>query len=93
MLFGEIAIKLSFISQAQLREANYCQQATHSKIGEIMIQRGFLDEDQVLLIISKQRGLKIVDLDKIKIPKKVAGFEGVIAMLYRVIPLGRKDGH
>lgn len=96
VLFGRIAVRLGFISQEQLNCAIEAQQTTmgNSKIGEILISKGFLNEVQLLLVLSRQNGIEIVDLDNIQIPAEIiAKFNSSIAMLVCAIPIGSENGH
>ncbi|MBI4712539.1 MAG: serine/threonine protein kinase [Planctomycetes bacterium] len=61
--FGSLAVKLGFITRERIRECLLIQEKIHSfgvrspKIGEIMIDKGYLTEEQVSKIFRTQ-GLK-----------------------------------
>ncbi len=54
-LFGEVALRLKLLSKEQLAEVAVLREKDHAKrIGEICIERGYLEQQQVELILENQ---------------------------------------
>jgi hypothetical protein len=55
MLFGEELIQQGLINREQLEEGlNYQKKNPEKKLGEIMIELGFINIDQMLRVVKKQ---------------------------------------
>ncbi len=60
---GDILLQKKEITQEQLTEALQAQAGSGKKLGEILIEKGFLDEITVMCALSEQLGLDFVNLD------------------------------
>ena len=65
---GELLLREQKITAKQLDEALVEQkrQGGQSKIGNLLIQKGFIDEETLLHFLSKQFGLPMIDLSRIE---------------------------
>ncbi len=92
-LIGQIVRRKGYVSEEQIREALRYQQELSEKLplGEILVLKGFIDENKLLGAISAQSGVPYLspfdyDVDKrlfLLIPKSVAE-------RYIIFPLDRK---
>jgi type IV pilus assembly protein PilB len=60
---GDILLQKKEITREQLNEALKSQAGSGKKLGEILIEKGFLNETTVMRTLSEQLGLDIVNLD------------------------------
>lgn len=60
---GDILLQKDEITQEQLNDALRIQKEVGKKLGEILVERGFVSEKVVLYTLSEQLGLDIVNLD------------------------------
>ena len=65
---GELLLREQKITAKQLDEALVEQkrQGGQPKIGKILIQKGFIDEETLFIFLSKQFGLPKIDLSRIE---------------------------
>ena len=55
---GQILIKNSIISNEDLEEAIKCQQARGGLIGIILVERGFINEHELVIALEQQQKLR-----------------------------------
>lgn len=72
---GEILLEAGVLDDAKLQAALIEQRRWGGKLGRTLVDMGFLDEDSMVHALSRQLGLKVVDLDTL--PLKT----GVLQML------------
>ncbi len=92
-LIGQILLKNGALTPDQLDEALAKQEDSNKRIGEILIELGFIKEDDLLIALEEQFGLpylkalspEMVDHELIaKVPRN-------FAQTYQVIPLKREN--
>ena len=91
---GELLLREQKITAHQLEEvlAEQKQLGGKTKVGTLLVQRGFVDEKSLLTFLSKQFGLPVVDLSRLEFdPDWINLIPGNIARKYEIIPIG-KDG-
>ena len=64
---GELLIQARLISQATLEEALAEQRRSGHKLGRILVDLGFVDENELLKFLSRQLRLPLVDLRQLRI--------------------------
>ena len=64
---GELLIQARLISQAALEEALAEQRRSGHKLGRILVDLGFVDENELLKFLSRQLRLPLVDLRQLRI--------------------------
>lgn len=92
---GRILIKMGVLSREKVHECLKIQKQKGDgiKIGEVMIQRGLVTEDQLQKALAAQRGLEYTSIDGINIPPDV--IEKVPAQMatgYRIVPIEYDQG-
>lgn len=88
---GEQLIAAGLLTEEQLKSALGRQQSTNARLGEVLVEMGFVDETVILPFLEKQLGVQgirlrdgMVDPDVVKvIPRALAESLGVLA-LFRV---------
>ncbi|MDW5300408.1 MAG: GspE/PulE family protein [Sedimentibacter sp.] len=64
---GDILLQKKEITQEQLNEVLKLQTGSGKKLGEILVEKGYITEKTVMLTLSEQLGLEIVNLDNFHI--------------------------
>jgi len=93
---GRILIKMGVLTRENVHEclAIQKQRGGKIKIGEILVELGAIDDDQLQMAIAAQRGMEYVKLDGFDIPADV--IEKVPAQMantYRIIPIEFNKEH
>ncbi len=92
-LLGQLLLWNKIITQEQLDEALEEQKKTKKKLGTILIEKGYVEEKALNDFLSKQYGVKSVDLNSIEIPRDVLKkVPANIAKKYVLIPVGVENG-
>ncbi len=92
-LLGQLLLWNKIITQDQLDEALEEQKKTKKRLGTILIERGFVEEKTLNDFLSKQYGVKSVDLNSIEIPREIVKkIPANIAKKYVLMPVGVENG-
>ncbi len=87
---GELLIKENYITSDQLDTALKHQRAHGGRLGSILINLGFVDDDDITAALSKQYGVPSINLAYFEIDPSVIKLIPVeVAQKYLVIPLSR----
>ncbi len=90
---GEMLIEKGLITPEQLKEALEAQKQTDMRIGEILVNLGYLDRKALYETLSEQLGVPFVDLEQESVDPAVAQLiPRDMAEKYKCIPIGRGDG-
>lgn len=86
---GEILIEAGVLTQPQLQGALHEQKKWGGKLGRMLVEMGFIDEDTMVRALSRQLSLPTVDLDRIELPPSITHLLRVdLAERYGVFPIG-----
>src|SRR5438128_9097532 len=87
---GELLLKEKLITPEQLQQALGQQKANGGKLGYNLVKMGFVKDEQVTALLSKQYGVPAINLAQFKIdPTIVKLVPTETARKYQVIPLSR----
>jgi len=87
---GEILVKESLISQDQLQKALEYQRANGGKLGSCLTKMGFITEDDITGVLSRQYGVPSINLKYYEIdPNVIRLIPQDTALRYQVVPLSR----
>ena len=90
---GQILVQDGHLSQEQLDAALLRQKSAHKKLGEMLVSERLIDEEVVLLSLSKRLGLPAVRLRPGLIdPLVVNAIPKEIAEKHTIVPMFRVDG-
>lgn len=90
---GDLLVEQKIISQAQLSAALDDQKKSGRKLGRILIENGYVEENQILEVLSQQLKIPFVDLLHYKFnPETVRLLPEVQARRFRAIALTETDG-
>lgn len=93
MKIGQILLSQTSLSETQLKEALEIQKQKGGKLGEILIQRKFLQPSEILIALGLQLGipfLKEIDLNNID-PEWVKDIPITYARQFEVLPIAMDD--
>src|ERR1700738_934788 len=87
---GEILIKESLITQDQLQKALEFQRSNGGKLGSCLTKMGFITDDDITGVLSRQYGVPSINLKYYEIdPIVIQLIPQDTALRYQVIPLSR----
>ena len=90
---GEILCDMGFVDDAEVEEALRVQEREGGKLGDILIQLGYVSEPDVLFAIAEQTGMEVADLDDTEVePTVIDMIPKTFAETYRVCPVGHEAG-
>jgi MSHA biogenesis protein MshE len=85
---GDLLVEQKIISQSQLQEALAAQKKSGRKLGRVLIENGYVDEDRLLVLLSEQLDIPYVDLSRFELdPELVARLPETQARRYRALIL------
>ncbi len=85
---GDLLVEQKVISQSQLQEALAAQKKSGRKLGRVLVENGFVDEDRLLILLSEQLDIPYVDLSRFELdPELVARLPETLARRYRALVL------
>jgi len=87
---GEILIKEKVISGEQLRQALEFQKTNGGRLGNALVKLGFLSDDEVTAVLSRQYGVPSINLAYFEVdPNVIKLIPMETAMKYQILPLSR----
>ncbi|HEY1911011.1 MAG TPA: type IV-A pilus assembly ATPase PilB [Vicinamibacterales bacterium] len=87
---GELLLKEKLITAEQLQQALTQQKANGGKLGLNLVKMGFVKDEQITALLSKQYGVPSINLTQFKIdPTIVKLVPTETARKYQIIPLSR----
>jgi len=87
---GDILIKEDVINLDQLKTAIQEQHETGKRLGETLLNLGYIDENQLVAYLSKQFGVPAINLDQFDItPETLKSVPRESAIKHRLIPIGK----
>ncbi|KXZ38931.1 type II secretion system protein E (GspE) [Alkalithermobacter thermoalcaliphilus JW-YL-7 = DSM 7308] len=90
---GDMLVSVGKITNNQLQEALKEQRISGKKLGEILVEKGFVDELQIIEILEFQLGIPHIDLNKYYIdPNTVKLIPEYLARKHILIPISKKNG-
>jgi len=85
---GELLIEENLITVQQLEAALKYQGRNGGRLGSILIHLGYVDDDDITLILSKKYGVPSIDIDSFEIEASVIKLIPIeVARKYMVVPL------
>jgi type IV pilus assembly protein PilB len=87
---GELLLKEKRITPAQLQEALNYQKAHGGKLGFNLVQLGFVKDEEITALLSKQYGVPSINLAQFEIdPTVIKLVPAETAQKYQIVPLSR----
>lgn len=89
---GELLLYYGKITKEQLNNALNKQKSTNKKVGEILVDEGYVTDNDIVEVLEFQLGIPHVDLNKYVINSKVVNLiPENIARRYELIAIDKKD--
>lgn len=91
---GDLLLENKIITTVQLEKALRTQQGAGKKLGDVLIELGYLNETDLVMFLAKQLNIPFLELSSYKIkPEVIRELPEAIARRLKAIPLDRlKDG-
>jgi type IV pilus assembly protein PilB len=87
---GEMLVKAGLISPEQLQEALGSQKESGEKLGYVLINLGYVKEDEITQVLSEQYGVPSINLRHFEIEESVIDLiPAEVAQKYLVVPVNR----
>src|SRR3990170_4177324 len=87
---GELLLKEKRITPAQLQEALNYQKTSGGKLGYNLVKLGFVKDEEITSLLSKQYGVPSINLAQFEIdPAIVKLIPAETAQKYQIVPLSR----
>ncbi|MBA3638868.1 MAG: type IV-A pilus assembly ATPase PilB [Acidobacteriota bacterium] len=87
---GELVLKEKRITPAQLQEALSYQKANGGKLGMNLVKLGFVKDEEITALLSKQYGVASINLSQFEIdPSIIKLIPSETAHKYQIVPLSR----
>ena len=87
---GEILIKESLITSDQLRQALEHQKASGGRLGTCLMKLGFISDDEITGVLSRQYGVPSINLKYYEVDASVIKLiPQDTAVRYQIVPLSR----
>lgn len=87
---GQLLLKAEVITDTQLKQAQGEQKLKGATLSSVLIEMGFLSEDDLLAFLHKRYGLPSINLSDIELESKLVGLVGEEFMQkHQVIPVRR----
>lgn len=90
---GELLKEMELITDEELKKALKIQRKKGGALGKILVDLGYISEEDVGFALAAQMGMDVVDLDEIEIPQEVLDMvDPTFVETYRVIPYMIEEG-
>jgi len=87
---GEILVRENLITSQQLRETLDYQRANGGRLGSNLVRLGFVSDDVVTAVLSRQYGVPSINLDLFQIePEVIKLISEEVALKYSVLPISK----
>jgi type IV pilus assembly protein PilB len=87
---GELLLKEKRITPEQLQEALNAQKVSGGRLGSNLVQLGFVADEEITAILSRQYGVPSIDLEDFEIDPAIIKLVPIeTAQKYQVLPLSR----
>ncbi|OGW14704.1 MAG: type II secretion system protein GspE [Nitrospirae bacterium GWA2_42_11] len=87
---GRMLVAANLLNEQQIEKAIALQQKEGGRIGSILVRLGYIEENTLLEFLSKQYGIKSLDLNKVEIDSTIIKLIPTeVVQKYTVIPVHR----
>ncbi len=92
-LLGRVLKDMDLVTESQIQEALAVQNERGGAIGDILVELGHIDEDDLTMALAKQSGMEVVDLSNMEIPPEVINrVSPAVAHTYNIVPIRYENG-
>lgn len=91
-LLGQILKEMELVTEGQIQEALAHQRKKGGAIGDILVELGYISKDELILAISAQNGMEVINLEDVEIPPDVLEkVPATMAKAYSIVPVKFED--
>ncbi|MBL4848539.1 MAG: Flp pilus assembly complex ATPase component TadA [Planctomycetes bacterium] len=84
---------MGFVDVEDVNEGLTIQQKKGGKLGDVLIELGYVTPEDILFALAEQTGMEVADLDEEEIDQSVIDLiPKTFAVTYRVVPVGQEAG-
>ncbi len=88
LYLGKMLLDAGFIDERQLNEGLELQESTGRRIGDILVEKGYITQDEMMRVLENQHNIPYIDLDHQKIDPALAKLLPVaLCRRNRVVPI------
>jgi type IV pilus assembly protein PilB len=85
---GQLLKEMELVTEGQVQEAVAIQREKGGALGRILVDLGYVTDEEIMLALGAQVGMEVVNLDEIKVPKEVLEkLSATEAKVYKVMPI------
>ncbi len=86
--FGRVLTKMGRVTREQVYEGLALQKKRKVRLGEALVELGYIQQDDILKALAYQAGMELVDLEKLPVNEEaIAALPAVSANAYQVAPI------
>ncbi len=87
---GQLLVSANMITDEQLKRALAVQQKDGGRLGSNLVKLGFIDEDKLIIFLSKQYGIPAVNLQELEIDQGLCKLiPSDVVQKYQIMPINR----
>ncbi len=85
---GQLLKEMELVTEGQIQEALAIQRESGGALGRILVELGYVTEEEMLLALGAQVGMEVVNLEEIEVNREViAKVSPTMAKVYKVVPI------
>jgi type IV pilus assembly protein PilB len=85
---GQILKEMELVTEGQIQEAVAIQREQGGAVGRILVELGYVTEEEVLLALGAQMGMEVMNLEEMQIPKDIVEkISPTMAKVYKIMPI------
>ncbi|MEK7469184.1 MAG: ATPase, T2SS/T4P/T4SS family [Planctomycetota bacterium] len=85
---GQLLKEMELVTEGQIQEALALQREKGGALGSILVELGYVSEEEMLLALGAQVGMEVVNLDDMKIERgTLEKVSPTMAKVYKIIPV------
>jgi type IV pilus assembly protein PilB len=89
---GDLLLQYAMITREQLNSALSEQKKSGKRLGELLVEKGYVTEGDILYILELQLGIKRVKFDEIEVDTEaVKAISANLASKHNIIPISRRN--
>lgn len=92
-LVGRILKDMDKVTESQVQEALAIQKESGGAVGGILLDLGYIEEEDLTVALAQQSGMEVVDLNTMELPEVIINHVSPsIAHAYQIIPVNFENG-
>jgi type IV pilus assembly protein PilB len=85
---GQLLKEMELVTEGQIQEALALQREKGGALGSILVELGYVSEEEMLLALGAQVGMEVVNLDEMKLERPtLEKVSPTMAKVYKIIPV------